>query len=47
MYKIQMENRFCDVIMVSKKNIHAMKIVSMECDFIEVDEYEEMMGNCI
>lgn len=36
-------NRFCDVIMVSKKNIHAMKIVSMECDFIEVDEYEEMM----
>lgn len=36
-------NRFCDVIMVSKKNIHAMKIVSMECDFIEADEYEEMM----
>ena len=36
-------NRICDVIILSKKNIHAMKIVSMECDFIEVDECEEMM----
>lgn len=36
-------NRFCDVVVVSKKNIHAMKIVSMECDFIEVDECEDMM----
>ena len=36
-------NIFCDVVMVSKNNIHAMKIVSMECDFIEPSESKEMM----
>lgn len=36
-------NVFCDVVMVSKNNIHAMKIVSMECDFIEPAESKEMM----
>ena len=36
-------NVFCDVLMVSKNNLHAMKIVSMECDFIEPSESEEMM----
>lgn len=34
---------FCDVLMVSKNNLHAIKIVSMECDFIEPSESEEMM----
>lgn len=34
---------FCDLIMVSKSNIHAVKIVSMECDFIEPLESKEMM----
>ena len=34
---------FCDFIMVSKNNIHAVKIVSMECDFIEPLESKEMM----
>ena len=36
-------NVFCDVVMVSKNNIHAMKIVSMECDFVEPAESKEMM----
>lgn len=36
-------NVFCDVVIVSKNNIHALKIVSMECDFIEPSESKEMM----
>lgn len=36
-------NRLCDVIIVSKNNIHVMKVVSMECDFIEASQSNELM----
>lgn len=36
-------NIFCDLVLLSKNNIHAIKIVSMECDFVEPAESKEMM----
>ncbi len=40
-HKSKSGNRLCDVIIVSKSNIHVMKVVSMECDFIEASQSNE------